>query len=327
MEQNKQSAERQEETSPDSLKKASAKGENMKARTITAVGYVAVILGLVALKWAFPVFGSIGFDVLFWTISVIGAYEFMRAVGGISKAQWWTVIITCVLLIPAFVIVKMVVGSVMGNGGKASEAALVSLMAVASVGAMVTASMLVFDFNKSSLHSTAYSLFCIIYCGVLGCVGSNVNHMATNSLPAVFMLFAITAGVDTFALLIGMALGKVFPLKLAPRTSPNKTVIGAVGGLIGGVFAALVVYFMCEYVPGFGLDYSGDAPKWLLLILISLPTSIFAQLGDLFESAIKRGCGVKDMGKLLPGHGGMLDRFDSMLFAAVSLVVCFIAVR
>lgn len=63
-----------------------------------------------------------------------------------------------------------------------------------------------------------------------------------------------------------------------------------------------------------------------MLILISVPTAILAQLGDLFESAIKRGCGVKDMGNILPGHGGVLDRFDSMLFATVAIVVCFMMV-
>ena len=62
-------------------------------------------------------------------------------------------------------------------------------------------------------------------------------------------------------------------------------------------------------------------------MLISVPTSVLAQIGDLFESAIKRGCGIKDMGKLLPGHGGVLDRFDSMLFASVAIVVCFIIIR
>ena len=61
-------------------------------------------------------------------------------------------------------------------------------------------------------------------------------------------------------------------------------------------------------------------------MLFALPTAILSQLGDLFESAIKRGCNIKDMGKILPGHGGILDRFDSMLFASVSIVVCFMLI-
>lgn len=299
--------------------------ENMKARTLTAIVYVAVIIGLIVLKWLVPFYGAIGYDLLFWAISVIGAYEFMRAVGGISVAQRRTAMATCILIVPAFAVTKMAAQS--AGYGAASELALMMLMTVSSVGTMITASLLVFDIEHSALRSTAYSIFCILYCGVLGCVGSNINHMAINSLPAIIMLFFITAGVDTFALVFGKLLGKRFPLKLAPHTSPNKTVVGAIGGVVGGVIAAVVAWVCCTYIPNMELDYTGGLHPLALLILISLPASVFAQLGDLFESAIKRGCGIKDMGKCLPGHGGVLDRFDSMLFAAVAIVVCFIMVR
>jgi phosphatidate cytidylyltransferase len=265
-------------------------------------------------------------DVLFWAISVIGAYEFMRAVGEISKAQWYAAMVTCICIIPAYVAGRMLVDS---------EFALTLLMSVASVGAMVTGSLLVFNFGTSTLKSTAYALLCIIYCGIMGCVGANINHFDTNSLIAVMLMFFITASVDTFAFVFGKLFGKFLPLKLAPHTSPNKTVIGAIGGIIGGVVAAAVAYLVCTYLPvspfapeGYVLfDYHGGAHPAVLLIGIAIPTSIFAQLGDLFESAVKRSCGIKDMGKILPGHGGMLDRFDSMLFAAVSIAVCFIFIR
>lgn len=299
--------------------------ENMKARTITAVVYVAVLLILLFFKWFFPVYGSIGFDLLFWAISIIGAYEFMRAVGCISKIQWWTVMITCALIIPSFAITKMVAEAV--GDPHPAELSLMILMSVGSVGAMVTAAMLVFDFQRSSLQSTALSLLCILYCGALACVGSNINHMYTNSLPAISLLISLTASVDSFALLTGRFLGKKFPRKLAPHTSPNKTVVGAIGGVLGGLFAATLVWLLCTFVPGFTLDYTGRVHTLVLLMLISIPSSIFAQLGDLFESAIKRGCKVKDMGNILPGHGGMLDRFDSTLFASIAIIVCFIMVR
>lgn len=129
----------------------------MKLRSITAVGYVVVILGLLVLKWQFPYYGSLGFDLLFWLISVVGAYEFLRAVGEVSKAQWWVVMITCLLIIPVFVVTKMTVGHFNG-AEEGSEAALMMLMSVASVGTMVTASLLVFDFERSSLKSTALSV-------------------------------------------------------------------------------------------------------------------------------------------------------------------------
>lgn len=300
--------------------------ENMKARTATAVGYVVVLVGLIAMKACIPDgYGAIGFDLLFWAISLIGAYEFMRAMGCISRAQWWCTMTTCALIIPTFVITKMVLEA--KGDPQAWLPALLVLMSVCSLGAMVTAAMLVFDFGNSDLRSTTSSLFCILYCGVLCSVSSNINHMDTNSLLGVTLMFCITVAVDTFALLFGKMFGKAIPLKLAPHTSPNKTVVGFVGGVIGGILAAIVVWGIGCGLEAFRLEYYGKFSPLGILVLISIPTSILAQLGDLFESAIKRGCGVKDMGKLLPGHGGVLDRFDSMLFASVSIVVCFMIIR
>ena len=312
----------------------------MKKRFITGVVYVILMLGLLALKIYVPVIdkgngnvidiGSIGFDVLFWAISVIGAFEFLRAVKDVSKKQWWMAMITCALITPAFVVTKLVFRAV--GSAYSSEAALIMLLSVASFGAMVVASLMVFDFENSNLKSTAFAELCILYCGVLTCVAPNINHLGQGlsgismSRTAILLLIFLTPSVDAFAFFIGLALGKKLPLKLAPHTSPNKTVVGAVGGLIGGVFAAVLVWLVTEYLPGASFDYDGPLHKLVLLIIFAVPSAIFAQLGDLFESAIKRGCGIKDMGKLLPGHGGVLDRFDSMLFASVAVVVCFMII-
>lgn len=297
----------------------------MKARTITAMGYVAVLVGLIALKAAFPSFGSIGFDILFWLISLIGAFEFMRAVNCISKAQWWCTMTTCALIIPTFVLTKMLLEA--KGDPQAWLPSLLVLMSVSSLGAMVTVSMLVFDFDNSDLKSTTFSLFCILYCGVLCSVSSNINHMDGNALVAITLMFCITVAVDTFALITGKLLGRFIPFKLAPHTSPNKTVVGFIGGILGGVLAAIVVWAVGLGLDVFRLQYDGRMHALAVLVLISIPTSILAQIGDLFESAIKRGCGIKDMGKILPGHGGILDRFDSMLFASLAIVVCFILIR
>ena len=162
--------------------------------------------------------------------------------------------------------------------------------------------------------------------GALASVGPNINHMLENSEAAILLLFIIVPFVDTGAFFLGKVFGKLLPLKLAPHTSPNKTVIGAVGGVLGGILAAVITWVICCYTGAVDFVYGGKLPDVVVLILISVPTAILAQLGDLFESAIKRGCGVKDMGNILPGHGGVLDRFDSMLFATVAIVVCFMMV-
>lgn len=315
----------------------------MKKRFITGICYVIIMAALLVMKLMIPVtsegldFGALGVDVLFWLISVIGAYEFTRAVGvhgdtaegstaavtgGISNAQRWVVIATCALMIPAFVVVKMVEIKI-GKADIFGVPALILLLAVASMGALVVASLAVFDHEHSDLKSTAYAETCLLYCGMLTSVGVNINHFQINSEAAILFLFILVPMVDTGAFFIGKIFGKVLPYKLAPHTSPNKTVVGAVGGVLGGVCAAVIVWVICEFSPYIDFEYFGSLHKLPVLILISLPMSVLAQLGDLFESAIKRNCGIKDMGKILPGHGGVLDRFDSMLFATVAVVVCF----
>jgi phosphatidate cytidylyltransferase len=116
-----------------------------------------------------------------------------------------------------------------------------------------------------------------------------------------FLLMAIVWLGDTAAFYVGSRIGRN---KLAPTVSPNKTWEGAVAGFATGL-AATVAWSLWRL---------GEVDGRLLLI--GAATAVAAQLGDLVESMIKRGAGVKDSGDLLPGHGGMLDRMDAMLFAA-----------
>lgn len=111
---------------------------------------------------------------------------------------------------------------------------------------------------------------------------------------------------DGGALFAGMLFGKH---KLAPRTSPKKTIEGGLGGLVVAVGLSLVYGLVLRY----GFDIALSFP---MLALVALITGVVSQLGDLSFSLIKREFGVKDYGKLLPGHGGALDRFDSTIFAA-----------
>ncbi len=117
---------------------------------------------------------------------------------------------------------------------------------------------------------------------------------------------------DVFALFGGKLFGK---RKLAPRVSPNKTVEGAVAGLIGGMLAGAAIFAL---QPLWGMQLGLAVHLALGLILSAL-----GQMGDLFASALKRYCGIKDFGKLLPGHGGVLDRIDSVLFCAPAVYLFF----
>ncbi len=119
---------------------------------------------------------------------------------------------------------------------------------------------------------------------------------------------------DSAALFTGMACGKH---KLAPKASPKKTVEGAVGGLIGGVLGMVIFRIVFYFITVEPLSIG-----WCMVI--GLVGAFMGQLGDLSFSIIKRQFGIKDYGRLLPGHGGVLDRFDSVIFAAP--VVWMIAV-
>ena len=121
------------------------------------------------------------------------------------------------------------------------------------------------------------------------------------STKYIWIIFSIAFGTDTFAYLIGSKMGKN---KLSPTISPNKSVEGAIGGVFGSM---LITSIYCSIV--------GIGPLWSVLIL-SVLGSVASQLGDLTASKIKRYTGIKDFGKIMPGHGGMLDRFDSIIFAS-----------
>lgn len=111
---------------------------------------------------------------------------------------------------------------------------------------------------------------------------------------------------DTFALFSGKLFGKH---PLAPLVSPKKTVEGAIGGIVGAVISMLLYGYILKI--GFSLT-----PNYGVLALIGFLGSIVGQIGDLSMSVIKRKYGIKDYGRIMPGHGGVLDRFDSVLFTA-----------
>lgn len=122
-------------------------------------------------------------------------------------------------------------------------------------------------------------------------------------LDTLMYLFVVIWATDIGAYLVGRQFGKN---KLAPSVSPNKTVEGSLGGVVLAMLIGVI------YVHFFKPNLGNTHHVWLLSIILS----VVGQLGDLVESAIKRHYGVKDSGKLLPGHGGVLDRFDSLLFAS-----------
>lgn len=129
-------------------------------------------------------------------------------------------------------------------------------------------------------------------------------------LMLLLFIFSTSIGCDTAAYFVGSAIGGP---KLCPNISPNKTIAGALGGLAGSVvLTVLVGWIFTRCVP----DYTGFPPLWANA-LVGLAGGVAAQMGDLFASLVKRHCNIKDFGHIFPGHGGMMDRLDSILFTAV----------
>ncbi len=164
----------------------------------------------------------------------------------------------------------------------------------------------------SILPDTAFSFFGLVYVALPLATLPHIAQQENGRAQLLFLLLVVWAG-DITALFAGRAFGR---RKLWPRISPNKTWEGTIGSLVGSVVVAvLTVEIGARIVVHFNGANPFDHPLWYWLLL-SLALNVAAQLGDLLESAIKRGAGVKDSGTLLPGHGGVLDRIDALLLAA-----------
>lgn len=131
------------------------------------------------------------------------------------------------------------------------------------------------------------------------------------------MLFAMFCAwiTDSAAYFVGSFFGKH---KLCPKISPKKTVEGAIGGVLGCVIASVILYAVFV-----NFVFKAESGHYIAVALMSAILSFVGMCGDLTASVIKRNFGIKDFGKLIPGHGGMLDRFDSIIFVLVALYAIF----
>ena len=168
-------------------------------------------------------------------------------------------------------------------------------------------------FNKSKKYDIDDALFLLGGVAFLGISFNQLVNIRVGNLNTLLFLLLITIVTDTFGLFTGLLIGKN---KLSPTVSPKKTWEGFVGGLLFGSFVST-----CFYMAAF--DYTGSILK---LVLVTASLSVVGQVGDLVFSAIKRSYGVKDFGNLMPEHGGILDRLDSLIFVvlAFSYVVRFL---
>lgn len=159
------------------------------------------------------------------------------------------------------------------------------------------------------------AVFTMFYVGYTMLALPALHEQANGPSLVVFLLCVVWAG-DIAALYTGRAWGKA---KMVPTISPNKTWVGAVGSMVGSLLVAWGLIQLAALLQAHDsvvLSYPDDLWYWLVLAAV---VNVAAQVGDLAESALKRSAGVKDSGNLLPGHGGVLDRIDALLFAAPAL--------
>lgn len=194
-------------------------------------------------------------------------------------------------------------------------------LVLAIVAAFVIVELLVQLYSNSDkddfghvLADAAVRVFGVLYVAVLGgyIVALTVIESPIQKLPAklLTLFFIVVFAGDTGAYYTGRTLGRH---KLAPKVSPGKTIEGLVGGLAGNVIAALIAHYW--FFPELKLEHA---------IPLAIVMGLLGATGDLCESMLKRGAKAKDAGKLIPGHGGLLDRLDSMLFNAPLLFYFYV---
>lgn len=158
-------------------------------------------------------------------------------------------------------------------------------------------------FHAAQIFGTFFGFFYVAV--MLSCI--YLTRSLKGGAYLVWLIFLCSWGCDTCAYCFGMLFGKH---KMSPKLSPKKSVEGAVGGVIGSAVLTLIYGFL------FKSSMGADVPYIMMMVGICTAGALISMVGDLAASAIKRNYEIKDYGKLIPGHGGILDRFDSVIFTA-----------
>ncbi len=192
------------------------------------------------------------------------------------------------------------------------------MLSVLAIGvALVTVAIILFR-KEPKLEDILYSLLPYVSLVLPGLAMLALTDIEPKSIQRTYMclMIAIPCVGDIFALYVGSA---VRGPKLCPAVSPNKTISGALGGLAGSLVASYLVGGAAYLLAVASRDV---LPGWWDYAILGLVGGVVGQLGDLFASLIKRHCGIKDFSNLFPGHGGMLDRLDSVIFMA-AVIFCY----
>lgn len=306
----------------------------MLKRFLTSIIIVAVMVGFFALRQVSPYF----FDAFVFLMAVAGTYEVCCAFEKSNKKNDRFVVLTYPVLFFAVSILTVVF-----NWGILLFLALIFTLAVLMFvvcicinqfsKSKINKEMVEVGYNKSYksyvMHKSTLDLFLMIYPTIF--IGGLfvINHIANfvsvsadyQQICGMFLLvmtFVTTVATDTFAYLVGRGIGGK---KLCPKISPNKTVSGAIGGLLFGIAFSVVLYLIFGLMPAYRAMLSDSNITIWTCLVYGVLASVVSQLGDIFASSIKRKNNIKDFGNIFPGHGGVMDRIDGLCFNAILMAI------
>ncbi len=277
----------------------------MLKRAVTAiilVGYAFAMLYLgTAVHYGF-------LDALIMSFAFVGTYEMYHTFRKSEyKNSWGAPLLLCVAIYPLWYF--------LGYKGILIALSLSICLALA-----------VFTFKaEMELKDLLATIFSLIYPMALVSLAFALSReFPCGGTFAISFAIFLPVFSDTFAYLVGSTLGK---RKLCPSISPKKTVAGAIGGLVGSVLCAVTFFLLFDLyavIPVGYVSFSDSvAVRAVVFVVLGIVGGVLAEIGDLAASRIKRTMNIKDFGNIFPGHGGVLDRLDSIMFTLVMLFTAF----
>lgn len=273
--------------------------KNLIMRTLTGVVFVALMVGSI-------MYGPFTFAILFALVTGMSVWEYTGLInqrGNVSLNRLISVVAAVYLF-----------GAFWGYSSGVTPTSGVFIPYVLTLIYLIVSEL--YQERDHTLNNWAYTMFGQIYVALpfsllstLAFIADTVDMTVKYSWIFPLMLYVLLWCSDTGAYCVGSLMGKIIPYKLFPSVSPHKSWIGSIGG---GILAVIVAVLVAQW------DSTLTPLEWVGFALVVV---VFGTWGDLVESLFKRQLNIKDSGNILPGHGGMLDRFDSSMMAIPAVVV------
>ena len=247
-----------------------------------------ILFPIVALIFIFA--NDIELDILLAIVSVMCVYEYANCYKTGNKAhpsKWYLYLISLLIIVTSFL------------SGEALKEILITILPISIL--ILTAEM-VFSKGRKNINDVIVTIFGIVYIPLMLIFFSIIRSKFELGKVLIWYIFISAWGSDIFAYLVGSRIGKHKFTKI----SPNKSIEGCVAGVVGAVVIAIIYTIAINSIMHANISV-------LIASIIVIILSIIGQTGDLAASSIKRYCGIKDFSEVIPGHGGLLDRIDSVI--------------